>query len=158
MKTSIEVTGIEDIEAAMEQIVRRAKRMQPVMEEMGNYLENVIDKSFESGRAPDGEVWSPLADSTLIQKTKDGKPVSMGKLLYDEGTLRESIASEADSDSMAVGVNAYSKDGYPYPAVHQFGSEDGKTPARRFMPIDSDGELDGEVKEELLELLTDFFN
>ncbi len=156
MKITIKATGTEEIEALFEKISRRAAHMQPAMDEVGNYLQNIIEESFESGRSPDGEVWSPLADSTLIKKSKDGKPVSMGKLLYEEGTLFESITYEADSDSMAVGVNAYSKGDYPYPVVHQFGSKDGKTPARRFMPIDSNGELDDGVKEEILDLLEDF--
>ena len=46
------------------------------------------------------------------QTRHSSKRQKTAKLLYDEGTLRESIASEADSDSMAVGVNAYSEDGY----------------------------------------------
>lgn len=40
--------------------------------------------------------------------------------------------------------------------VHQFGTEDGSVPARRFMPIDSDGKLDEGVKEEILDLLEEF--
>ncbi|MDA3946160.1 MAG: hypothetical protein PF439_05730 [Helicobacteraceae bacterium] len=63
----------------------------------------------------------------------------MGKLLYDEGTLRESIGHDADSKGVSVGVNAYCPDCYPYQIVQNFGSKDGKLPARRFIPTDSDG-------------------
>ena len=156
MKVNIEIKGIEELDRLLDQLSEHADHMQPVMDEAGNYLQNIIEESFESGRSPDGETWSPLADSTLIQKTKDGSPQSMGKLLYDEGTLSESIGYEANNEGLTVGVNAYSKGGYPYPVVHQFGSEDGKIPARPFMPIDNDGELYEDIQEELITLITEF--
>ncbi len=156
MTVNVELTGSKELDDALEQILKRAKDMQPVMGEMGNYLQNTIEESFESGRAADGEVWSPLADSTLTQKNKDGSMQSMGKLLYADGTLFESIGYDASSNELAIGVNAYSDKGYPYPVVHHFGSEDGKTPARPFMPFDSNGELYDDVKEELIDLLKDW--
>ena len=154
----IQVTGIGEVEALLDRIAAKAKNMRPVMSEIGNYFQNTIEESFETGRAPDGETWSPLADSTLLQKNKDGSMQSMGKLLYDEGTLFESIGYEASSTDVVAGVNAYSKDGYPYPLVHLFGSKDGKIPARKFMPIDGDGELDEGAKEEAIELLIDYIS
>lgn len=156
MNVTIKLTGTEELDRALEKLSQRANNMQPVMSEMGNYLQNSMEESFESGRAPYGEVWSPLADSTLIQKNKDGSMQSMGKLLYAEGTLFESIAFEASSRELVIGVNAYSDKGYPYPVVHQFGSEDGKIPARPFMPIDGDGKIYDDVKEELIDLLKDY--
>lgn len=156
MNVTIELNGDKELDRLLEQIARRAKDMQPVMSEAGNYLKNIMEESFDSGRAPDGEVWSPLADSTLNQKHKDGSMHSMGKLLYAEGTLFDSIDYDATSNDLIIGVNAYSDKGYPYPVVHQFGSEDGKIPARPFMPIDGDGKLYDDVKEELIDLLKDY--
>jgi len=151
MKVNIKVTGIEEIEALLEKIAKRGQDFQPALDKAGTFVENIITLSFEDERSPDGEEWSPLADSTLVKKEKAGN----SKKLYDEGTLFESIAHEADSNSLTVGVYADSK-GYLYPVVHQFGSKDGKIPARPFMPIDNDGELYGDVKEELIDLLKDF--
>lgn len=156
MNVTIEITGADELNKLFSKIIKRVKDMQPVMDSAGEYLRNTIEESFASGRSADGEVWSPLADSTLNQKHKDGSMQSMGKLLYAEGTLFESIDYEATSHDLTVGVNAYSDGDYPYPVVHQFGSKDGKTPARPFMPINSDGELYDNVKEELIDLLKDF--
>lgn len=158
MRPAVEMKGNEEVEALLQQLAQRAQEMRPAMEEIGNYLQNVIEESFESGRAPDGTVWTPLADSTLDRKHRDGGMQSMGKLLYEEGTLFEGIGYDADGSSVAVGVNAYSKEGYPYPVVLNFGTEDGKLPARRFMPFDENGELDDNVREEVVDLLVDFLS
>lgn len=152
MNVTIDLTGTEELDKLFAKIIKRVKNMQPVMSEAGNYLQNIIEESFDAERSPDGEAWTPLASSTLIEKNKKGSK----KILYDEGTLFESIAHEATSRDLTVGVNAYSDEGYPYPVVHQFGSKDGKTPARQFMPVNSEGELYSEVKEELVDLLKDF--
>lgn len=152
MNVTIELTGTAEIDKLFAKIIKRAKNMQPVMSEVGNYLQNTIEESFDGEHAPDGEAWTPLASSTLIQKNKKGSK----RMLYDDGTLFESIGYEATSHDLTIGVNAYSDSRYPYPIVHQFGSVDGKIPARAFMPINGDGELYGNVKEELIDLLKDF--
>jgi phage gpG-like protein len=94
-----------------------------------------------------------LAESTKKYKARHGG----SKILQSrDRNLRESTGYHADNDSVIVGVNAYSSKGYPYPIVHQFGSEDGKIVARPFMPITHDGELYDNVKVEVLDILLEY--
>jgi phage gpG-like protein len=153
VNVEIKIQGIEKIDEMLEKIVKKAGDLEPVLHAIGGGMVGNIHYSFDNEQSPDGEAWDPLADSTLLDKSKHGKRSVM---LQRDMDLYNSIGFFADGDSLAVGVNAYSKGDYPYPVVHQFGSKDGKIPARRFMPIDSDGELDDGVKEEILDLLEDF--
>jgi len=55
-------------------------------------------------------------------------------ILQDTGALKKSIAATTvGRNGFVVYTKLHSKDGYYYPAVHQFGSLDGKIPARPFM-------------------------
>ncbi len=153
MNVNIQTQGIEEIEQLLAQISAKAQNLSPIFHDMGNSLSENIEERFDSESDFDGNEWDPLADSTLIAKSKKGK--GSNKMLQLDKDLYESIGFYADDISLVVGVNAQAK-GYAYPLVHQFGSKDGKTPARRFMPIDSDGNLDEGVKEEVLDLLEEF--
>ena len=62
---------------------------------------------------------------------------------------------EVSKDEIVIGTNANFK-GFSYPAVHQFGTKDGKTPARAFMPITLDGKLYDDVENELGEIVVEF--
>ncbi len=147
---TIAVTGADQIDQAISELLHKAQNLERPMNAIGNYLTNIMEESFDSETSPDGEAWHPLAESTKIQKLRRGE----SKILQSrDRNMRESTGYSADSDSVIVGVNAYSKDRYPYPIVHQFGTEDGKVPARPFMPITHDGELYDNVKVEVLDIL-----
>ncbi|MDD2267030.1 phage virion morphogenesis protein [Sulfuricurvum sp.] len=147
---SIEITGDDKINHALAELLHKVQNLENPFNSVGSYLTNIIEESFDSETSPDGHAWHPLADSTKAYKEKHGE----NKILQSKDrNTRESTGYSADSDSMIVGVNAYSKDRYPYPIVHQFGTEDGKVPARPFMPITHDGELYDNVKVEVLDIL-----
>jgi phage gpG-like protein len=100
-----------------------------------------------------------LAESTKKYKARHGET----KILQSrDRNLRESTGYHADNDSVIVGVNAYSSKGYPYPIVHQFGTDkagrnnDVHIEARSFMPITHDGELYDNVKSEVLDILLEY--
>lgn len=147
---TIQVTGADKIQQAIEELLHKAQNLDRPMHAIGAYLTNIMEGSFDSETSPDGEAWHPLAESTKAYKAKHGG----NKILQSGGrNLRESTGYSSDDKSVVVGVNAYSKDQYPYPIVHQFGSKDGKIAARPFMPITQDGELYDNVKGEVLDIL-----
>lgn len=147
---NIQVTGADQVDHAIAQLLDKMQNLQKPFSAVGSYLTNIMEESFDSETSPDGHAWHPLADSTKAYKEKHGG----SKILQSSGrNLRESTGYSADSNSVIVGVNAYSKDRYPYPIVHQFGTEDGKIEARPFMPITNDGELYDNAKIEVLDIL-----
>lgn len=147
---NIQVTGADQIDHAIAQLLHKMQNLQKPFSAIGSYLTNIMEESFDSETSPDGHAWHPLADSTKAYKAKHGG----SKILQSSGrNLRESTGYNADDTSVIVGVNAYSKDRYPYPIVHQFGTEDGKIEARPFMPITRDGELYDNVNVEVLDIL-----
>lgn len=147
---NIQVTGADQVDHAIADLLHKMQNLQKPFSAVGSYLTNIIEESFDSETSPDGHAWHPLADSTKAYKEKYGG----SKILQSKDrNTRESIGYSADSDSVIVGVNAYSKDRYPYPIVHQFGTEDGKIEARPFMPITHDGELYDNAKIEVLDIL-----
>jgi len=161
MKVNIELKGIEQLESTFDALAQKAQNLTPVFHDLGNTLTQGIEDSFDNERSYDGTSWEALKPSTLAYKTKHGA----SKILQSkDSNLYESIAYEASSNALFVGVNAYSDEGYPYPLVHQFGTnkagrnKNTEIVARPFMPIDDNGELYVGVKEELLELLEEYLS
>lgn len=147
---NIQVTGADQVDHAIADLLHKMQNLQKPFSAVGSYLTNIMEESFDSETSPDGHAWHPLADSTKAYKEKYGG----SKILQSKDrNTRESTGYSADDTSVIVGVNTYSKDRYPYPIVHQFGSEDGKIEARPFMPITSDGELYDNAKIEVLDIL-----
>jgi len=151
---SISVTGMDAIEDALRELLTKTKNLKKPMEAIGSYLSNVAEESFDTETSPSGEAWSPLAESTKKYKEKHG-----GDKILQSGsrTLRESVGYQADEEGVIVGVNAYSSKGYPYPAVHQFGTtKNDKIPSRPFMPVDVQGELYSGAGEEIIAILKEY--
>lgn len=153
---SIQVTGADQVDHAIADLLHKMQNLQKPFSAVGAYLTNIMEESFDSETSPDGHAWHPLADSTKAYKEKYGG----NKMLQSKDrNTRESTGYSADDTSVIVGVNAYSKDRYPYPIVHQFGTDsagrnkDVKIEARPFMPITPDGELYDNVKVEVLDIL-----
>lgn len=170
---NIQVTGADQVDHAIAQLLDKMQNLQKPFSAVGSYLTNIMEESFDSETSPDGHAWHPLKIRTIHDSydgnkryTKKGvqtkhfqKFSTNRKILQDSGTLRESTGYSADDTSVIVGVNAYSKDRYPYPIVHQFGTDsagrnkDVHIEARPFMPITHDGELYDNAKIEVLDIL-----
>lgn len=76
------------------------------------------------------------------------------KILIDTGTLRGGIATRSDDTSAVIGF------GGPHAelaAYHQFGSDDGRLPARPILPIGDDGnpDLPEDLMTEIRETISD---
>lgn len=149
----ITMHGIEDIQSCLNQLYLKvgSSGMEPVFHDIGEHLVATTKQRFKDSVDPDGNAWqrnsahtmaallngknSRKKDGTLRKKTIDS--FLNKKPLIDTGKLSSYIRYQADNESVAISsyrmlgkgsnkVNA---------AVHQFGSKDGKTPARPFLGI-----------------------
>ena len=136
------------VKKAFATLIARGENFRPLTEEIANHLYNLTDEAFEVESAYDGTPWARLSPSTIKQKGNS-------KMLYHEGTLQRSLWQDSTDDSAYVGVNA-SANGYDYGAVHQFGSKDGKTPARPFLPFDAHGQVYDTVVDDILLMVKDY--
>ena len=140
----------KNIESVQEQLRHLAKKLDDPSELMANIAETLhtlTDEAFEFERAPNGTQWADLKPATWKRKRTKKK-------LYESGRLQGSLYASSGKNEDIVGVNAVSKKGYPYPAVHQFGSK--RVPARPFLPIDADGDMYEEVVEEIVEMIEEY--
>lgn len=149
MQTRI-TTNIDEVIKAIQAIEAKANDLSPVFAEIANHLYNAADQAFDDETSPDGTEWAPLADLTIKQKGHDRK-------LHNTGSQRETLIADSDKHSATVGTNAVSKEGYAYPAVMQFSAEDGKVPARHFLPFTEERDLMGNTKDSVLELVVAYF-
>ncbi|MBN1839761.1 MAG: phage virion morphogenesis protein [Campylobacterales bacterium] len=145
---TIEVIGAPRLEEALRRLQSKLTSLKSPMGEIGELLTNIAELSFDNEQSPDGTPWHPLKESTKRYKAKHGG----SKILQSkDSNMYESINSGADDHSVLVGVNAFSKEGYPYPLVHQFGKN-----ARPFFPITKEGNLTSGVEEEIYSILEDY--
>ncbi len=143
-------TNIDTVLAELATIEAKGQRMAPLFEEIANHLYNLADEAFENEASPDGSSWQPLSPLTIERKGHDRK-------LHDSGHLRETLDFDSDNRSATIGTHAVSDKGYPYPAVQQFGTEDGQVPARPFLPFTDEGDLMDEAADRILVLVQEYF-
>ena len=114
----------DEAKALLDRVRREAEDATPMFREIGASLVENIRLGFAEGRSPWGEKWAK-------PKGRDGQP------LIDTGLLRNSFSYRATKTGVAVGTNRrFSPKATA--AVHQFGTRDGRLPARPFMPIRGD--------------------
>lgn len=149
----IKIIGVPRIEEAMRRLQSKLTSLKSPMSEIGTFLTNTMEESFDNEQSPDGTPWHPLKESTKRYKAKHGG----SKILQSkDSNMYESINSQADEHSVIAGVNAFSKDGYPYPLVHHFGSKNGNIVARSFFPITKEGNLTHGIEEEIYSIFEDY--
>ena len=128
---------------AITRLRQRASDLSPFMADAAETLYTITDESFDAQASPAGAPWTPLASATLRAKRTD-------KILYESGNLRGSLYADSSATEAHIGIGATAH-GYPYGIVHQFGSR--RIPARPFLPLSPDGDLIGDVVEDILSLL-----
>jgi len=101
----LETTGAQAIERSLAGLVTKFGDIEPLMTDIGVYLESATIERFDNETAPDGSRWTPSA-----RAKRDS-----GKTLTDTAQLRSSITSEASGSSVAVGTNKI------YARIHQLG-------------------------------------
>lgn len=91
----------------------------PVMESIGDYLQNQIMLAFNDQKDPWGRAWHPLSKVTQERRRK-GKGKGDNQILRDSGRLANSIVFKATSNMVEVGTNVI------YAGTHQFGAKKGQ--------------------------------
>lgn len=111
----------------------------PAMRKIAGTLTNVVEENFEAEGRPR---WKPSE-----RAASEG-----GVTLQKSGRLAASISTGHDATSAQIGSNV------EYAAIHQFGGKAGRgrkvdIPARPFLPITADGELQPETTGAVLDTI-----
>ncbi len=146
--------------ARLAEIRRKVDDLSPAMLAIGELLTESTKERFSTSTAPDGSRWMPNAPATVLgtlarisgayskktgRLTKKGSAAVMGKKpLVASGILQDTISYGLikGGDGVEVGTNRFAGEWDGGAAVHQFGSQDGKIPARPFLGISTDDETD----------------
>ncbi|MGR3485486.1 MAG: phage virion morphogenesis protein [Paracoccaceae bacterium] len=128
--------GLEEALAAVGRLTRDWGFREAVAELVAAQTKIRID---EEKRAPDGTAWPAWSAGYAATRR------AHHSLLLGEGELQEAIIPYVIGDTIGVGTNLI------YAASHQFGSRDGRTPAREFLG------LSDENRDEIEELAQDWF-
>ena len=142
-----------EVRQALENLRRRSSNMKPAMHTIGQALMEGSRERILSGRDWTGQPFAPNRPATLARK-KGKKP-----LIDTKSFVSGRLHYEASADSVTVGSSAVQA------AVLQFGAKKGAfgatrrggkipwgdIPARRYLPIREDGQLDDAARSLILE-------
>lgn len=143
-------TNIHQVLAEIERINQKGGNLSQLMQDIGSTLDSITTQALDNEASPDGTPWQPLKADTLKRKKQS-------RTLYESGDL-QTIEVESDHNSVTIGTNAHAdKSGYAYPAVHQFGSKDGHTPPRAFLPFEQGGDLMDVAADSILNTVYEYF-
>ena len=62
----IEVKGLEELQTKLKSMQNIDKKTKPLMQTLGNILQNEIEASFENESSPFGQKWKPLSSVTVL--------------------------------------------------------------------------------------------
>ena len=107
----------------------RVSNLTPIMEAIGNRLENAVRQRFQTRTDPSGAPWAPWKPSTIASypKSKSKYGPGNGKLLDRSGDMLGSLSYQADATSVTIGF------AQPYAVYHEFGTTKKRTMPRRGM-------------------------
>ena len=154
----IEVKGLEELQTKLKSLQNIDKKTKPLMQTLGNILQNETEVSFENESSPFGQKWQALKPSTIRQKQKLGKS---SNILRSDGNLADKWIVKAD-DKKATVSNNTNKNGFAYGLVHQFGtnkagrSKNVRIAARPFLPVDKSGHLPNRTKQAIEDATIEF--
>jgi len=120
-----------------------------ILEGIGVYMVASVIQNFEAGGRP--EKWQKLAPSTLAQKQKSGKTLT----LIESGLLKAGIMSWVEGDSVLIGPTGPAK---PYARIQAKGGETGRDhqtiiPSRDYLLLQQEDEeyIRNFIRGEILE-------
>ncbi|MFN3985730.1 MAG: phage virion morphogenesis protein [Rhodocyclaceae bacterium] len=157
-RITIEYSG-DDVVAALTRLYKGLgpAGLRTPLSDIGEHLAESTRQRFVSSTAPDGSRWAPNAQATYLgllrsrDARKDGRINARGtakvagkKPLVASGLLGEQITYQLlpDGSGVEVGTNRFAGEWAGGAAVHQFGSRDGSIPARPFLGLSSDDEVE----------------
>jgi phage virion morphogenesis protein len=137
-RITIEVNDREVL-ARLDEIMRRIGDPSEALLAIGETITEQTNPHFAASTAPDGSLWKPLAPATVLSRLNEiGRSAGRSmKPLIDSGILQDTIHHQLTPDRMGVdiGTNRFSGEWEGGAAVHQFGSRNGKIPARPFLGL-----------------------
>ena len=153
--------------ARLNEIARQFDDLSPAMRGIGVLVAESTKQRFSTSTAPDGQKWKPNALATVLDRlaeisgaysAKTGRMTKKGasafiakKPLVATGILQDTFRYQlAGRNSVEIGTNHFSGEWEGGAAVHQFGSKNGKIPARPFLGLSASDEA------EVLEILDRF--
>lgn len=118
----------------MQELQKRLDNLTPVLNDIGNRMENAVRQRFASRTDPSGAPWKPWAPSTLESYPFPGKPATKkygpgnARLLDRHGDMLGSLSYQASPTSVTIGF------GQPYATYHEFGTK--RMPRRGLLTAD----------------------
>lgn len=125
---TVDLRGLQAAQSMLDRLAGLDRRA--LLDDIGSVLENSARERIQiSQQSPDGEPWERWS-------SRYAKGRSSGKsLLQDEGDLLDSLDHEATESEVAIGSNL------EYAATHQFGDPERNIPARPYLGISKDDDL-----------------
>lgn len=134
-----------------------AAGMAPAMKEIGEVLQESTKQRFTTSTAPDGTRWAPNAQATFESYLnrdgknfrKDGRLGAKGagramakRPLVATGVLADTIVWQLVPGGVEIGTNRFAGEWDGGAAVHQFGNNKGTIPARPFLGVSGEDEVE----------------
>lgn len=132
----------KEIDLALSKLSDRMSDLTPVMQNIGEYMRGETDANFAKQRSPDGSPFKFLNPRYARQKEKRK---GIRSILQFTGDLRSSIAYqvEPDGNGVAIGTNIKTPGGaLSLGAIHQFGAPKRNIPARPFLGVSKENEIE----------------
>lgn len=142
----------DDLQRVLNQAARQTSNTAPLMRIIRAQLLSQTQQNFRAQGRPK---WSALSDVTIKNYERLG--ISTAGLLRRSNSLYNSIQTHSDVNSATISAGGGNQSG-AYAAIQQFGGKAGrgrkvKIPARPYLPIDADGNLQDEAAQGLNQVL-----
>lgn len=135
MKVTVKIDA-KNLEGTIADLRKRLDDCTDGMKLVGDIIVDHAQEAFPNP-AERPKAWSPLAESTIAARKRKG--VKDTSPLVEKGTLsRSPRVVEVTGNSVTVGSDR-AAGGHSLAAIHQFGTKNGRIPARPFFPIEGNG-------------------
>jgi len=124
---SVVVVEDQDIQGALQRLLRATGNLRPAFRDMGEYLLRAERERFAAQRAPDGQSWAPLSPAYVARKKKH-----RGLKLVLDGFLRDLMRYQVSATAIEFGTDRV------YGATHQFGAPERGIPPRPFLGLSAE--------------------
>lgn len=141
----------ERVQQALRRVEWAVGELAPLMRGIAAEFASITEENFED-EAQGGDAWPKLSDVTIGRREQSR--TWPGKMLQvTAGGLAASVTTQATASSALIGSNK------PYAAMMFFGGTQeefphlwGDIPARPYLPMDTEGQLQPEAEEAILDL------
>lgn len=145
---SVIIKELNSLEARLKNIENIALK-KSLFDDIGNITANTIKDAFINESSPFGDKWQELSKKTKEDKKKKGKS---SKILRDSGNLYSNWEVRSTANSVTVSNNSQNNN-FAYGLSHQYGSGKRNIPARPFLPVDKNGNLEKKLKSNIKKLI-----